>query len=224
MEFCVYITTYSGDKLPRYYVGSTNVKRIQQGYRGSVSSKKWKNLWKKELDLNPEYFTIEIISLHQTRKEALAAELEYQKQHNVVLSELYINESLAQVGGYAGRDVTGRANPMFGRGEHVTQWCKENPEKVSARNRKAALTQWQNMDTRSKRISAMKGKKKTRKTLTEDEFRQLQQEKSQKAKEKLATKVTHNGIAYASIGDFTRATGISFYMFKKLYKKGGCCS
>jgi hypothetical protein len=219
MNFCVYLTTYSGKRLPRYYVGSTNINRIQHGYFGSVSSKKWKDIWKEELDLNPDLFTIKIISYHETREAALRAELEYQKQHNVVLSEQYINESFAQVRGYAGRNVSGVSNPMYGRGAYVTQWCKENPDKVSKRNRKAAYTQWQCDTTREKKIQAMQGVKKTRKNLTEEEFRHLQREKSLKSKEKNATKVTYNGITYASISDLTRATGISLYMYKKLYRE-----
>jgi len=221
MKYCVYLTSYKGTKLPSLYIGSTNINRIQQGYRGSVSSKKWKSVWKEELKLHPEYFTIEILSYHNTRKEALEAELLYQKQHNVVLSEEYINESYAQIDGFAGRDVSGSANPMYGRGEHVTLWCKNNPEKVTARNRKAALTQWQNTNTRENKIAAMRGKKKSRKSLTEEEFRELQRKKSLISKEKNAIKVIYNGITYASISDLTRATGVSLYMYKKLYQKGG---
>ena len=37
--YCVYITTYNGYKLPKYYIGSTSTKKIEsEKYYGSVSS------------------------------------------------------------------------------------------------------------------------------------------------------------------------------------------
>ena len=38
-KFVVYITLYTGQKLPKWYIGSTNEARIKQGYNGSVTSK-----------------------------------------------------------------------------------------------------------------------------------------------------------------------------------------
>ncbi len=29
--YCVYLTTYSGDKLPPYYIGSTSIAKISNG-------------------------------------------------------------------------------------------------------------------------------------------------------------------------------------------------
>ena len=67
--YCVYLTKYTGNKLPSYYIGSTSLKRIENGYRGSVSSKEYKNIWKSELIDNPHLFEIEIISKHKISKD-----------------------------------------------------------------------------------------------------------------------------------------------------------
>lgn len=116
LEYCVYLTTYKGSLLPKYYIGSTTVKKIKSNkYFGSISSKKWKNTFKNELKNNSQLFYIEILSYHNSRKDALEEELKIQIENNVVKSNDYMNESLAIVNGMFGRDVKGEYNPMFGK-------------------------------------------------------------------------------------------------------------
>ena len=112
--YCVYLTTYAGDKLPPFYVGSTSKQKITEGYKGSVSSAEWKAIWEYELKNHPDLFNTWIISEHSTRKEALEAELKYQIENNVVESTQWINKSLAQPNGFFGMDVSGKNNPMYG--------------------------------------------------------------------------------------------------------------
>jgi hypothetical protein len=69
--FCTYLTTYKGNKLPMFYVGSTSVSKINNGYRGSVASKAYKQIWISELKNNPQLFETRIISLHNKREEAI---------------------------------------------------------------------------------------------------------------------------------------------------------
>lgn len=110
--FCVYVTEYLGEqKIPKYYVGSSSVKNINEGYKGSVTSKKWKHFWNKEPSKN---FKVTIISKHSTRLEALEKEYEYQKQNDVVKNPLWFNKSYAIKNGFFGRDVSGPNNPMYG--------------------------------------------------------------------------------------------------------------
>lgn len=212
--FCVYVTTYEGTRMPRFYVGSTSIERIVKGYCGSVRSKKWKYIWDCELRDNPHLFEVKIIREFETRVEATHFELEYQKQNNVVRSIDWINEGYAQPGGYAGRDVTGKNNPNFG-GQHTRVWIENNPEKASERSRKSALTQWGNPETAQKKVEAMRGKKKTRKTLTEEEWRELQKQKAQKRAEKNAYKIYYNGAIYLGWNDLKEKTGMSKYLFMK---------
>ena len=48
--FIVYKVTYYGELLTKYYLGSTSIKKYQNGYMGSVKSKKWKSIYYSELD------------------------------------------------------------------------------------------------------------------------------------------------------------------------------
>ena len=113
--YCVYLTIYSGNKIPKYYIGSSSLSKIKSGYKGSVSSKEWKLLWDYELKFYPELFDVIIISEHSTRLESLQSELQYQLKYSVVESKDYINKSLAKPNGFFGMDVLGKNNPMYGK-------------------------------------------------------------------------------------------------------------
>ena len=79
--YCVYLTHYSGDILPPYYVGSSSFKSLQNGYKGSVGSKKYKTIWDQEIKNNPHLFKTIILSFHNTRVGALKEELRFQKEN-----------------------------------------------------------------------------------------------------------------------------------------------
>ena len=101
MKYVTYLVTYVGDRLPKYYIGSTSENKVNSGkYFGSVASIKYKDIFKEERKNNPDLFTIEILSLHTTREEAIEKELEFQIKYNVVKSTDYMNESLARVNGF----------------------------------------------------------------------------------------------------------------------------
>jgi hypothetical protein len=95
MNYCVYLTTYFGNKLPPFYIGSTTTNKINNGYHGSVSSQKYKSIWNEELTNNPHLFKTKAISYHTNRLEAFNKEEKLQKQLNVVQSDLYINQAMA---------------------------------------------------------------------------------------------------------------------------------
>jgi len=100
--YCTYLTVYSGSKLPPFYIGSSSVSRIESGYRGTVSSKIYKDIWNKELKENPHLFKTRVLTKHNTRKEAIDRELSFQKALSVVTSTLYINMAYATVDGFFG--------------------------------------------------------------------------------------------------------------------------
>lgn len=114
MKYCVYLTIYSGDKMPPFYIGSTSVNKINKGYCGSVSSKQYKIIFKNEYSINRHKFKTIILSYHSTRKEATQKEYEIQYKRKVVSSPLYINKSLAKPNGFFGMDVSGKNNPNYG--------------------------------------------------------------------------------------------------------------
>lgn len=114
--YCVYVTTYYGDKMtPKKYVGSSKVLKIEEGYRGSVASKEFCQIWNDEIRENPQLFKTEILSKHKTRKSALEAELQFQKKNQVVRSEYWFNKAEARVNGFFGMNVSGEKNPMYGK-------------------------------------------------------------------------------------------------------------
>lgn len=98
--YCVYLTTYKGNKLPPFYIGSTSIKNIENGYFGSVSSKLYKQTWNLEIKQNPHLFKITIISRHTSRADALSKELSFHKKLNVVDSQMYTNRSYACINGF----------------------------------------------------------------------------------------------------------------------------
>lgn len=113
--YCVYLTEYYGDKMPKAYIGSSSVEKVMSGYRGSVSSIKYKNIWRKELKQNPWLFRTIILRKYTTRQEALAAENRMQKECDVVKSDFFINQSFANKNGFFGMDTSGSNNPNYGK-------------------------------------------------------------------------------------------------------------
>jgi hypothetical protein len=112
---CVYLTTYSGSLLPKYYIGSSTVEKVLGGYRGSVSSKQYAKTWKQECSKNPHLFETVILSYHRNAKDALSQELSLHELYDVVKSDKFVNKSKAKKNGMFGMDVSGEKNPMYGR-------------------------------------------------------------------------------------------------------------
>lgn len=106
--YCTYLTIYTGSKMPRRYIGSSYAERIkEEGYNGTVLSKRYKSIWNKERKENPHLFKTRILSLFETSKEARQAEKDIQIKYNVVKSPDYINMSLAQPNGFFGMSRKG---------------------------------------------------------------------------------------------------------------------
>lgn len=120
--YCTYLTIYTGSKLPRRYIGSSTIERINKGYNGSVLSKAYKKIWSSERKENPHLFKTRILSLFETSKEALEAEKNLQIKYEAVKSPNYINMSLAQPNGF------------FGMSRKGYKWTEESLAKRSATN------------------------------------------------------------------------------------------
>ena len=96
--YVVYITTYKGTLLPPFYIGSTSLRRIERGYGGSVSSRKYRDIWKSERQDNPQLFETRVISEHKTRAEAVDAERDAQLIVGAAASPFFMNMSTAGSG------------------------------------------------------------------------------------------------------------------------------
>lgn len=108
MNFAVYLVVYKGSKLPPFYIGSSSLLKINSGYLGSVSSGRYKDMWKSEISNNPDLFKVRIISYHETRQEALEKELILQLKLQVIRNPLYVNLSYAQKNGVFGLSLRGK--------------------------------------------------------------------------------------------------------------------
>jgi hypothetical protein len=117
-KFVVYMIVYFGNNLPkksktskkkpRRYIGSAKASNIYSGYLGSVSSKKYSEIWKKEIIENRSAFKIKILSFHDTDLEAREEEKRLHIKYDVVKSDLYVNLAIASPNGYFGSPDTGR--------------------------------------------------------------------------------------------------------------------
>ena len=93
-QYCVYITFYRGNKLPPFYVGFSTVKKVNNGYNGSVSSKTYKNVWREERKENRNLFITKILKTFNSSEEARKYEEFVQRSLNVHRNPLYINMSI----------------------------------------------------------------------------------------------------------------------------------
>lgn len=125
MKYVTYLVTYSGYKLPKFYIGSTSEEKIKSGkYFGSIRSIKYKKIFYNEINNNIDLFKIQILSYHDTRIDALSEELKLHIEFDVVNSKDYINESFAMINGFFGRDVSGENHPMWGK-KHTEETKKK---------------------------------------------------------------------------------------------------
>ena len=131
MKFCTYLTIYRGNKLPCFYIGSTSIKNIDRGYFGSVESKMYKSIWKKEIKENRNLFSVKILSIHESRKEAYEKELFFHKSLHVVKNPLYCNLSDAVGSGKFGSGFTGR--------KHTEEHKKYISKKLTGIKRKKGI-------------------------------------------------------------------------------------
>lgn len=118
--YCVYLTVYRGNLMPKYYIGHSTVLRvINSGYRGSVLSKAYRETWKKELRDNPQLFKTRILSIWDTRENAVKEEVRIQKKYSVHNNPRFINRHI-------------NAESFFSGGIPVSQETKDKISKTKA--------------------------------------------------------------------------------------------
>jgi hypothetical protein len=143
MKYCTYLTTYSGNRFPQFYIGSGQVDKIESGqYIGSPQSKNIpKKEWIKEYRANPHLFKVMVLTRHSTWEEARDRERRFQKQLKVVSNPLYANFSYASRlgGGYEldqgpnkGRKLSEEWKSNIARGSTGRVFSQKSREKKSA--------------------------------------------------------------------------------------------
>ena len=146
-RYVVYITIYKGNRLPPFYIGKTTEARVLKGYNGSVTSDRYKAIWRQERREYPDLFKTVIISRFDTDEEALVREEFLQRFFDVPNNPMFINMAISR-----GRfGDSGANNGMFGR--HPS-------EEMGEANRAAHSGKIQSLTTIEKRVSKFRGRKK----------------------------------------------------------------
>ena len=146
--YCTYLTVYTGNQLPPFYIGSTSVDNVlNKGYRGSVQSKQYKSIWKQELHSHPDLFKTIILTKHETRQEALDKEIGFHVFFSVASNPLYINMAHANgkffnVGPMSPETIAKITAAMTGKKqapEHIAKRVAANTGKKLAPEHKAKI-------------------------------------------------------------------------------------
>lgn len=150
--------------MPMFYIGSSSVSKVNNGYHGSVASKQYKQVWKAEIKDKPELFKTVIVSICKTRQEAIEREYVFHKKLSVVNSQLYINQANAIIDGCFGQSNSGKNNSQYGkhRPDASERMTKQNPmfsREVAlkvARSKKESRMKGQHKSTRNRDITLIK--------------------------------------------------------------------
>lgn len=153
--YCVYLTIYKGNKLPPFYIGYSTIKKVLNGYKGTVSSKLYKDIYKQELSDNPHLFKTFIISKLNTREEALKKESYFQKHFSAHTNSMYFNMAISNV--------------KFQCTDHSFKQTESYRQKVSENNRK----RWSDPEYKERLVKTL------RKTKGTKEWREEQKKRSQ---------------------------------------------
>ena len=154
-KFCVYLTIYSGKKLPPFYIGSSSVEKVNNGYRGSVSSKKYSEIWKLELKENPSLFRTKVIKSFPDRKSALDWERKIQETLKVVSNPLYCNLWIAC--GIFGYSVKGKDHHCYGK----KLWTDSNPNPFKGKKHSEETRRKMSLKSKNKKVSEETRKKQS---------------------------------------------------------------
>lgn len=159
--FTLYFTTYLGEKLPPFYIGSTTFKRLANGYHGSVTSDKYGSIWKQELKENPQLFITYPIpdQTAETASEILELEVIWQKMFNVVEDPDFINQCYAK-GGFCNTKESA-AKAMETRRNNGQTWMTTETRQLIRKTKKGICTTVHTDKTKQKMSNTRKGKPKS---------------------------------------------------------------
>lgn len=218
--FCTYLTIYKGNKLPPFYIGFTSMRKIENGYRGSVSSRQYKLIWKRELHENPHLFKTNIVKTFDSKEDAKRHETFLQKAFSVHTNPLYINMRIhgehvlwrphtKETRKHMSQSRRGKGNSFFGK-KHTNETKKiigTYSKGRQSKNKGVSLPE----ETKLKISNTLKGKMKGI-------------PKSDTMKMKISTskrkKIEIDGVVYSSCSSASYAFGVSSSSITLWLKKG----
>lgn len=160
MRYCTYITIYSGKLLPPFYIGQSFVAKVQAGYKGSVSSAKYKKIWLNELESAPYLFTTRIIKTFETRTEAREHELYLLRHFRAHKNPMYINRCIAGAQFATDEPMTDDHRAKLSaaaKGRKATQETKDKLSRVRKGHRGYTQGMKFSSETKAKMSAAAKG-------------------------------------------------------------------
>jgi hypothetical protein len=155
--YCTYLTVYTGNTLPPFYLGSTSIDKINKGYRGSVSSEKYKSIWKQEIASHPDLFKTIILTRHETRQEAMEREVVFQEAFSVARNPLYINMAHANGKFFVSGPRSAETKAKIG----VANTGKKRSPEAIAKTAAAHTGQKHTPESKAKMSDAQTGKKRS---------------------------------------------------------------
>lgn len=158
--YCTYLTVYTGNKLPPFYIGSTSVDNINKGYRGSVSSERYKSIWKQELKLHPDLFKTIILTRHETRQEAQDKEIVFHEAFTVARNPMYINMTHANGKFFVSGPPSSETKAKMSAAHTGKKLGSKSPEAI-AKTAAANTGKKRSPETKTKMSAAQTGKKQS---------------------------------------------------------------
>lgn len=141
--YCIYLTVYHGNKLPPFYIGYSTIKKVKNGYKGTVCSKLYKDVYRRELEYNPHLFRTFVISRCKTQADALKRESFFQRHFQVHTNPMYMNMAIS--------------NEKFYCTDHSFKQTQSYRDNVSQNNR----NRWADPVMREQLIKALRKSKDT---------------------------------------------------------------
>lgn len=163
--YIIYWTVYYGQKMPRNYIGHTTLEKHQKGYLGSVSSAKYREIWKLEIRCNPQLFKSYIIEyVKGNRNDAIIREEWWHRRYQVAINPFFINMCCAKLGFYMDDSViekitqTHRSKTIneirAATAKQLQTKNNKSPEEKQARIEKLRIQttlQWANLTTEERK-------------------------------------------------------------------------
>jgi hypothetical protein len=175
--YCTYLTVIIHEDLPFMYIGSGKTKDVLSGkYKGSVSSKEYKNIFNKINQEYPHLIHSEVINQFATHEEAYSEEIKLHAKYDVARCPVFMNKARATTTGFSRFGVKhsdeskaklseankGENNPRFG-----VIPSEETRAKLSAANKGEKNPMFgviPSEETRAKLSAALKGTKRKPRT------------------------------------------------------------
>jgi hypothetical protein len=115
--YCTYLTVIIHEDLPFMYIGKGKTKDVLSGrYKGSVSSKQYRDIFNKLKKESPHLIHSVIINQFETNEEAIAEEIKLHAMYDVARCPVFMNKSNQTATGCDfAYGLKGEKNGMFGK-------------------------------------------------------------------------------------------------------------